>query len=337
MKRIMPLLPFIALFIPLLHSQDQKLARIGDFKLASGEVIRDCVIGYRTFGALNSRKNNAVVLPTYFGGTSEDLAAFIGPGKIVDSSVYYVIAVDALADGVSSSPSNSKSQPRMQFPQVTIRDMVSAEHKMLADSLHLSHVHAIAGISMGGLQAFQWSVSYPDFMDRIVSIEGSPQDTSWDVLLWRTELLAVQEDPGWKNGQYAAPPKLQAFTNFFTLVFTTPEYTVSKKPIAAVEQSFANPEWPLDANDTVRQIQALLSQNIAAPFGGSLQRAAATVRAPVLAIVNRQDHVVNPTTTIQLLKMVKGKLVVLDSDCGHIAFHCESARIAQEVSEFLRQ
>jgi homoserine O-acetyltransferase len=320
-----------------LHAQDKQLAHIGDFKLERGGMVRDCVVGYRTFGQMNSAKNNVVVFPTYFGGTSADVDSFIGRGKIVDSSVYYVIAVDALADGVSSSPSNSKLQPRMQFPQITIRDMVNAEHKLLADSLHLAHVHAILGISMGGFQAFQWAVSWPDFMDKVVSVEGSPQNTSWDILQWGSERLAITNDPAWNQGQYSGAPKLQAFVGLFSLGFETPEYIVKNKSVADVEKSFADPHWPMDANDTIRQIEALLSQDVAAPFAGSLARVAAAIHAPVLAIVNRQDHLVNPTTSIELMKLAKGTLIVLDSDCGHSAFICDEAQIREATADFLKQ
>ena len=336
MKQIAWIFFLLASSVSQLYSQDQKFAHIGDFKLESGELIRDCVVGYRTFGRLDSKHSNVLVFPSYFGGRAADLDSFIGPDKIADSSTYYVIALDSLADGVSSSPSNSKSQPGMRFPQVTIRDMVNAEHKMLVDGLHLSHVHAVIGISMGGLQAFQWAVSYPDFMDKIVSIEGSPQNTSWDVLLWRSELLAVENDPGWKNGQYTTPPKLQVFTSFFSLMFTTPAYMLKNESIPQVEKSIAEPDWPLDPNDTIRQIQALLSQDVAAPFGGSLARAAAQIHAAVLAIVNRQDHVVNPATAIELMKLLRGKLVLLDSDCGHRAFSCDQVRIRQATADFLK-
>jgi homoserine O-acetyltransferase len=94
---------------------------------------------------------------------------------MVDSSKYYVIALDSLADGVSSSPSNSKTQPGMQFPKMSIRDVVNAEHEMLTDSLHLTHVHAVMGFSMGGMQAFQWAVSYPEFMDKIKGVHAVEQ------------------------------------------------------------------------------------------------------------------------------------------------------------------
>ena len=100
------------------------MGSIGDLKLEDGEVIRDCKVAYRTFGTLDPAKDNAILVTTWFGGTSTALMGSIGPGKMYDSSKYYVIAVDALGDGLSSSPSNSTLQPRLKFPRFTIRDMV---------------------------------------------------------------------------------------------------------------------------------------------------------------------------------------------------------------------
>src|SRR5579871_1479294 len=117
----------IGLFAYLLYwegavdAQTLQFAELSDFKLESGEVLHDCRIGYRTFGTLNSSKSNAILFPTWALGTTEQLMANVGgPGSLVDSNKYYVILVDALANGVSSSPSNSKLQPRMKFPKVTI-------------------------------------------------------------------------------------------------------------------------------------------------------------------------------------------------------------------------
>jgi homoserine O-acetyltransferase/O-succinyltransferase len=332
----------LLLLVPLcaaLHAEDQQTARIGDLKLENGEVIRDCVVGYRTFGMLSSQKSNAVVYLTYLGGNSADLAGSIGAGKLVDSARYYVIVVDSLADGVSSSPSNSRTQPRLQFPKISIRDMVNAEHKMLTDSLHLTHVHAVMGFSMGGLQAFQWAVSYPEFMDKIVSIQGSPQLTSWDMLWLRTELLAVEADPDWDHGQYTTEPKLHLYDSVFALIYTTPEYFATKTPTKDFEKFFSEQveDGSFDANDAVRQIQAVLTQDISASFGGSLERAAAAVRVPVLIIINRQDHVVNPMTSIRFATLLKTQALELDSNCGHKAFSCERAKISQAVSDFLQQ
>jgi homoserine O-acetyltransferase len=105
-------------------AQELKFAELGDFRLVNGEVIHDCRLGYRTFGKLNAEKSKAVLFPTWFTGTTENLLGLIGPGKLVDPDKYFVILAEALGNGVSSSPSNSKQQPRMRFPALAIRDVL---------------------------------------------------------------------------------------------------------------------------------------------------------------------------------------------------------------------
>jgi homoserine O-acetyltransferase len=138
-----------------------RYAEVGDYELENGLIIRDCRLGYRIFGALNADKSNAVLFPTWLVGTTQELIdlGFIGPGKLADSSKYFIIAVDSFGNGVSSSPSNSIRQPGQKFPQFTIKDMVNVQHLLLTRYLQLSHLYGVIGISMGGMQTFQWMVS----------------------------------------------------------------------------------------------------------------------------------------------------------------------------------
>jgi homoserine O-acetyltransferase len=104
----------------------QKFAQLGHCKLESDAVIEDCVIGYRTFGTLNAARDNAVLMPTWLYGTTADLTQLFGnphnttPASramiLVDTSKYFGIAIDSFGDGVSSSPSNSKTQHGTAFP-----------------------------------------------------------------------------------------------------------------------------------------------------------------------------------------------------------------------------
>jgi len=91
-------LVFLQLFAIAALAQEQQFASIGDLKLQNGGVIRNCRIGYRTFGKLNSNKSNVVVFPTWAGGTTEQLQSSIGPGRLVDSTTYFVVAI-ALSNG----------------------------------------------------------------------------------------------------------------------------------------------------------------------------------------------------------------------------------------------
>ena len=183
------------------------------------------------------------------------------------------------------------------FPEFSIRDMVSAEQQLVVETLQLRHLRAVMGFSMGGMQAFQWAVSYPGFVDKVISIVGSPQLTAYDLLLWRTTLLALESDPNWKEGRYTSQPDLHLMNMIQMLALLTPQYVVSNNPrreFQKFESGLVQGPDDLDANDTLRQIQALLSADVAAPFDGSLQRAAATVRSQMLVVVNKQDHLVNP-------------------------------------------
>src|SRR5258708_35502252 len=99
---------------------------------------------------------------------------YFGVGQDVETTKFYLILIDALGNGVSSSPSNSISQSKILFPQFSIRDMVNTQYKMLTEKLNIHHLAAIVGGSMGALQALQWAVSYPDFMDKVVAIETTP-------------------------------------------------------------------------------------------------------------------------------------------------------------------
>src|SRR3954453_1058480 len=114
------------------------LGRIGDLPLESGETIKDCQVEYRLIGKANADKSNVVVWATWFGGTTKDLVELVGPGRLVDSTRYQVVLVGALANGVSSSPSNSPQQPRLRFPVIGTRDMVESQHRLLTQVLGLA-------------------------------------------------------------------------------------------------------------------------------------------------------------------------------------------------------
>ena len=315
--------------------------RLGDFRLESGLLIRDCRIGYRTFGNLNTQRSNAVLFPTWFTGTTQDLAGLIGPGKLVDSSKYFVIAIDALGDGVSSSPSNSTAQPRMQFPEFSIRDMVAAEHELAAKVLHLSHVRAVMGISMGGMQTFQWMVSYPDFLDRAIPIVGSPRLGSYDLLLWQAELHAIEADVNWKHGDYQARPTaaMRTVADIHALALQTPELRDRETGSHQFAEFLAATERRegFDTNNWYRQAQAMMKHDVSKPFGGDMQKAAAAVRARVLVVASLQDHMVTPWPALDFAKLLKARTLELTSDCGHLAPGCEQGKVAAAIARFLEE
>lgn len=339
MKRSVCVICGLLLFAIKVFGQEQQFANLGDFKLQNGGVIRNCRIGYRTFGTLNRDKSNVIVFLTWAGGTTEQLKSNFGPGRLIDTTSYYVIAIDALGNGVSSSPSNSRLQPRMRFPEFSLRDTVASQHELLTRVLNIHRVKAVAGISMGGMQTFQWLVSYPDFMEKAIPIVGSPRLAPYDLMLWQAQIDALMRDRDWKGGNYSVNPARALDFAFGELLLTTPTDYNRRKTREQVFNDLEkaqNDAHRFDANDKIRQTQAMMKLDVSRDFGGSLERAARTVKAKVFVVVAKYDHVVTPGPAIEFAHLLGAKLLDLDSDCGHLATSCESRRLNEAVSEFLK-
>ncbi len=317
-----------------------KFADLGDFRLENGEVLRECRVGYRTFGTLNSTKSNALLFPTWFAGTTQELVDLdlIGPGKLADSSRYFVIAVDALGNGVSSSPSNSTVQPAHSFPQSSVADMVKAQHLLITRELGLTHLHAIIGISMGGMQVFQWMVSYPDFLDKAVAVVGTPRLASYDLLLWQAELGAIRAASCDRGPCGAAA--METVAPIHLLALKTPHYLVTHTSPEEFPEFLAAAEKNLmkyNVHDWAWQVKAMLGHDIYKTYGESPERAAAAVQARVLVITSQQDHVVNPAPARAFAQILKAETLEMSGDCGHLAFLCEGEMLRTAVTRFLEQ
>jgi homoserine O-acetyltransferase len=256
---------------------------------------------------------------------------------MIDTIKFYLILIDALGNGYSSSPSNSAKQPRLQFPKFTIRDMVESQHKMLTENFNIQHVVAITGISMGGLQSFQWAVSYPDFMDKVIPIVGTPQLTSYDLLWTNITLEAIQNDTAYRKGNYNGNPVLPVASHIGNLLITTPEYVTTHVSRDSFYIWFASTEKStgFDWNNEVRQLQALISHDISKSTGGSLTKAAETIKAKMLIIISQQDHLMNPIPSKNFATLVSAELIILDDNCGHIANGCESQKLNKAMQDFL--
>lgn len=325
----------IVLFTSLVAQSEQQFAEIGNFKLVSGEMIYQCKIGYRTFGVLNEDKSNAILWPTWFGGKSENLTNLIGPDKVVDSDEYFVIAVDALGNGVSSSPSNCEYQSNKSFPQITIKDMVNSQHKLLTEHLGINHLHGIIGGSMGGMQVFEWIVSYPDFMDKAVAYVGTPKLTSFDLLVWQTELTAIEE--GWKCGQQdeQITKTIAAIQN---MMARTPTYVIEKTKTDSVNsllsRAYENYSKFFNSYNWAAQLRAMMSHDISKNFHGSLEEAAKAIRAKFFIIVSQTDLLVNPNPAIEFTKLLNAQLYIFNNNCGHLAPGCEMETFKEMIQDF---
>jgi homoserine O-acetyltransferase len=144
-------------------------------------------------------------------------------------------------------------------------------------------------------------------------------------------------DPGWRGGEYALNPARAAEYQFGALLLTTPaEFNrrmTREKVFEELER--AKRTRGFDANDKIRQDQAMMALDVSAAFGGSMERAAAAVRARVLVVAATQDHVVTPGPSLEFARLVGAQVVTLEGDCGHLAPGCESQKLNPAVADFL--
>jgi homoserine acetyltransferase len=123
-----------------------------------------------------------------------------------------------------------QAQARLKFPEFTIRDMVESEYRLATGVLGLTHVRAVVGVSMGGMQAFEWAVAHPDFIDVVIPMMGSPQSTSYDKLLWTSQIDALELDPAWRDGKGTKPMVVgfDVFSEIGSMANSSPVFRVAR-------------------------------------------------------------------------------------------------------------
>jgi homoserine O-acetyltransferase len=316
-----------------------KFAELGRCTLTSGKAIENCRVGYRTFGRLNSAGDNAVLMPTWLYGTSGDLVSLFGDGsapqRLVDTGRFFGIAIDAFGNGVSSSPSNSAAQHGLSFPALTLEDSVRAQYRVMTEVLHLKHLHAVVGLSMGGEQTFVWSKLYPDFFDLAVPILGTPRMTSYDLEVKQIMVESIETDPEYAHGLYTKEPALKLANLFGSLVVISPEFRNRETPREKLGELIAQAEAPLpiDANDRLWQLKAIMQQDVVG--ARTLEAAAKAAHAHFLVIVSAEDHLVNPQPALDWAKATGAPTYISHGACAHLIMSCDAAAVSARVREFL--
>jgi homoserine O-acetyltransferase len=316
-----------------------KVADLGRCRLENGQTIEDCRVGYRTFGHLNAAADNTVLMPTWLYGKSSELVSLFGDGTspqhLVDTGRFFGIAIDALGNGVSSSPSNSPRQHGTEFPAYTLRDSVNAEYRVMTEVLHLEHLHAVVGLSMGGEQTFDWSVMYPKFFDFAVPVLGTPRMTSYDLHVKQIMVESIIGDPAYANGKYIEEPALKLANLFGSLVVTSPEYRNHETPRDKLSAFLAQAEapQPIDANDRVWQLRAIMQQDVIG--SRSLAEAARSTPVHFLVIVSAEDHLVNPQPALDWAAATGAPTYISRGSCAHLIMSCDAGGVSTRVRTFL--
>ncbi|TBZ68901.1 E22 family MetX-like putative esterase [Rhizobium leguminosarum] len=196
-----------------------------NFVTRGGRTVPEMRLGYETYGTLNKARDNAILIPHYFSGSShaagkykeEDVSAgywdaIIGSGKPIDTDKYFVVSVDTPVNLGANDPNVITTGPAttnpktgkpwgMDFPIMTIGDFVDTQ-KGLMEQLGIGKWHAVMGASMGGLQSYEWAARYPDKLERVIPVISSGWADA-NLIAWLDVWASpIRLDPNWKGGDY---------------------------------------------------------------------------------------------------------------------------------------
>jgi homoserine O-acetyltransferase/O-succinyltransferase len=318
----------------------------GDLRLESGEAIRDFSISYVTHGTLNAKKSNAILMVTAISGNHHRLDFMIGPGKALDPDKYFIICTDAISNGLTTSPSNSRLQPRMRFPKFLIRDMVESQYRLLKEKFGIDHVVAVIGPSMGGMQTLQWGVSHPEYMDALVAIVPLAKTPGWTVAVLDASRKAIMDDPAWKDGNYDAPPEkgVRLWRDILSLLAArTPDmYSVQFKngmdalPWMAEQENAMMKAF--DANDWIYQTWAYERHDVGTTpgFNGDTAKALASIKAKTLILTGTKD-LLNPEFEPKEMGKNIANVKMMTISPGTVTGHASAGGAGAADVEFLNR
>ena len=281
---------------------------IKNFKTESGVVLPEARIVYGTYGHLNAEASNAVLLPSHYMASLrgyEWLMKTPGyPAGALDPEKLFLVTSELFGNGRSSSPSNTPEPlhgPR--FPVMTIRDNVNAVHQMLTEQLHVQHLLAVIGFSMGAQQALQWSVSYPTYMDRVVATSGTAKTYGHGIVRNEGQITAITTDATFNNGDYTAEPSkgIEAFSIMWTGWLYSQQWWRDElwrrpdRPDLTLRQVIDDRRHHFiagaDANDLILQLRTWESNDVGETqgFAGDEKKALGSIKVPVLYMPSTTD------------------------------------------------
>ena len=359
---------------------EKKVFSMPTYTTFGGKTIKNVKVGYETYGTLNAKGDNAIFIAHFYSGNSHaagkykagDAAAgywdsIIGSGKPIDTDKFFVISADTLSNlntkdpmvtttGPSSINADTGKPYGMSFPVIAMRDSVVV-HKALVDSLGVKKLHAVAGASGGSVQAVEWTVLYPDFVDRAIPVISPGLSISpWAVALLDIWVAPIKADPKWNNGDYYATGepldgialalKLVTITtrhwNWIEKTFAYKPADATKPPADAIGNRFASEDAltkagiaravTTDANNKIYMAKANQLFNV--------EDDAAKIKAKFLFIPAKTDLVFPPEMSQKAAAKLRGlgksaEVVVIDAEGGHLDGVLAIAQASEAIRGFL--
>lgn len=319
-----------------------ELISIGSLDLEEGGRLDDCKLAVATLGKLNAAKDNAILIPTWYSGTSKIMEqVYTGKGRALDPDKYFLVIVNQIGNGLSTSPHNSADPA--SFPKVRIGDDVRAQHRLLTEKFKIDQLALVVGGSMGAQQTYEWAVRYPDMVRRAAPIAGTAKNTEHDFVFTETLNEAITTDPAYNGGNYrqsadvAAGLKRQA--KLWTVMGWSTQFfkegrhrALGFEDMQAFVDNFMTGYFaPMDPNDLLAMAWKWQRGDVSRHTGGDLRAALARIKARTFVMPISHDMFFPPDDCQAEWRLIpNAEFRPIQSIDGHLAlFGTDPAALAQ--------
>ncbi len=311
-------------------ARDYEVCELGPVTLQSGVTLPDARLAYRTYGSLNARGDNAIVMPTFYTGTHVRNEGYLRRMPALDASRYFIVSVNMFGNGLSSSPSNTAPPfdgPR--FPDVTLHDNIACQHRLLTGTLGVTRLALVLGWSMAGCQAYQWGAQFPDMVRAILPFCASARTSAHNAVFLEGPKAALLADPAFAGGDYAAPPEagLRAFGRVYAgWAYSQAFYRERLHRELGFETweelllDWERDHLGWDANDLLAKIRTWQLGDISANprYRGNFERALGAIRARAILVPCTTDLYFRPEdNAVEAGHMPNAELRPYESAWGH--------------------
>jgi len=352
------------------------------FTFDNGQSIPGFTLRYETYGRLNPAGDNAIFVAHALSGDHHAAGIhslsdrksgwwnnLIGPGKALDTNRYFVVCTNCLGGCVGSTGPSSTNPATGKpwgatFPQLTVRDMVRADKRLL-DHLGVTALHAIVGGSMGGMRVLQFGIEYPDFVRRLLPMATTARENAQAIAFNAVGREAIVQDPDWNRGEYPrgggprvglAIARMMAHITYLSDASMEQKFGRRKRGSAAAPEAAASFDAQyeverylqhqgqafinrFDANTYLYITRAIDDFDLTAAYG-SLEEAFRGVKARTLCVAFTSDWLfpIAQNREIVLALLREGKpasYAELDTDLGHDSFLLDSPQLYDLVRDFL--
>ncbi|MGQ9805981.1 MAG: homoserine O-acetyltransferase MetX [Chlorobiales bacterium] len=323
--------------------------------LESGELLPELQIAYRTWGNLNSSGDNAIVICHGLTGSADaDMwwKEMFGRGNAFDEETDFIISTNALGSSYgSTSPVSINPQTNKpygaSFPLITIRDMIHAQ-KRLMDFLEVQKIKMVIGGSLGGMQALEWALMFPDMVESIVTISASGRHSAWCIGISEAQRQAIYADADFKNGNYnlnEQPKKGLAAARMMAMITYRSKRVFDERFARRQTDSVYDVESYLryqgqklvdrfDANTYITLTKAMDTHDVGRNRG-EYETVLGQLSASTLVISADSDWLYLPEEQEELAQLIpNAELAVMHTPNGHDAFLIDVPEVAKLVVDF---